>query len=314
MTQEEFQKKVEETIEYNEKISKDGIDGENNSYPIDAFTDNSSFADSTEDVDKKPFAYIEIPRLDEFLPIYLGATEQNLYDGVAHIEGTSMPTGGVDTHSVIAGHRGYSQSRFFRYIDQIEEGDQFYIYVLGNKLSYKVVSQMIIAPDDVGNLRIQQGKDLVSLLSCHPYPYMSHRIVVTGMRINNDSSESDLNSDIEYKNEITKGMVEEVWKQNNSNIESADYENSPNYDVKNQNVSMKSNSDENKQEDNSESNPGNYQEIHDGNNYETSDFIVTEKVDIKSVKKKNYIAIGTGLIIILLCVVKLIKVIKEDIL
>lgn len=316
ITEEELRNKADELIRYNEQITQDGINGEVENYPSDVFqssesktidnesvdtgTDSGSAVQESPDknveIDKNAFGYIEIPKLDEYIPIYLGATEENLYEGVAHVAGTSMPIGGIGTHSVIAGHRGYSKARLFRYIDQLKPGDKFYIYVLGNKLSYQVNSQMIITPDDVGKLMIKEDKDLVSLLSCYPYPYMSHRIVVTGSRIPNDANESDLNANINYKNGVTQEVVSEVWKNNNENISEAPMQ------VDGEAVSIDGSSADNSLEVNPE-----IVKLNEG-------FVEEGKVDIKSVKKKNYMLIAVGLFLILLCLIKLIMVIKEDIL
>lgn len=129
------------------------------------------------------FAFIEIPKIGETLPIYLGATTNNLAKGVAQVTESSLPTGGSGTHSVIAGHRGYYGATFFRYIDQLETGDLFYIHVLNRVLTYKVIGQATIEPDDTSSLGIVDGADLVTLLTCTPYPTDRYRLLVYGSRV-----------------------------------------------------------------------------------------------------------------------------------
>lgn len=129
------------------------------------------------------FAFIEIPKIGETLPIYLGATPTNLAKGAAQVTESSLPTGGSGTHSVIAGHRGYYGATFFRYIDQLETGDLFYIHVLDKVLTYEVTGQATIEPDDTSSLSIVEGADLVTLLTCTPYPTDRYRLLVYGSRV-----------------------------------------------------------------------------------------------------------------------------------
>jgi len=136
-----------------------------------------------------PFAYIDIPRISQKLPIYLGATDANLAKGVGQIERTSLPIGGLGTHSVIAGHRGFSRSiPFFRYLNQLVVGDRFYIHVLDRTLTYEVFATEVILPDEREKLSIDPEKDLVTLLTCEPYRANTHRLLVYAVRIDGDES------------------------------------------------------------------------------------------------------------------------------
>lgn len=175
---------LKEVYEYNEKL-KLSVSYKNDPFNTSAYNSKSdiSFLDK-DDV----FGYLEIPKLGEKLPIYMGASSEHLANGVAQIENTSLPAGGPDTHSVLAGHRGYSTSTMFRYIDQLEKGDAFYVNVLGKQLKYEVVGQEVILPDQIEKLNIYPGEDRVTLLSCHPYPYNSHRILVYGRRVEQDET------------------------------------------------------------------------------------------------------------------------------
>lgn len=116
--------------------------------------------------------YIQIPDMDVTLPLYIGATENNMALGAAVLSETSMPIGGPDTNCVIAGHRGYGGAPFFRDIENLQEGSMVFLKNPWDTLAYKVTKIEIIDPHDVDSILIQPGKDLVTLLTCHPY--MSH--------------------------------------------------------------------------------------------------------------------------------------------
>ncbi|MGB4588250.1 MAG: class C sortase [Clostridiaceae bacterium] len=132
------------------------------------------------------FGYLEIPKIQEILPIYLGATESNLAKGVAQMESTSIPIGGTGTNSVIAGHRGYYGADMFRYLDQLEVGDRIYIYALGMTLTYEVTGSEVIHPYQTEKLEIEPDKDQITLLTCTPYRVSTHRLIVHTRRIPND--------------------------------------------------------------------------------------------------------------------------------
>lgn len=171
------------------------------------------------------FAFIEIPKIGETLPIYIGATTNNLAKGVAQVTESSLPTGGSGTHSVIAGHRGYYGSTFFRYIDQLEIGDLFYIHVLNQVLIYNVTGQSIIEPDDTSTLGIVMGEDLVTLLTCTPYPTDRYRLLIYGSRVNDEvesveyanASEDVLVGEMNAEDVTVEQMKDEVISSNESN-------------------------------------------------------------------------------------------------
>ena len=115
------------------------------------------------------FGVITIPAMDLEMPIYLGATYQHMADGAAHLSQTSLPIGGENTNCVIAGHRGWRGASYFRYIEKLRIGDEVRITNLWETLYYKVVDIQIIAPYEVERILIQEGRDLITLLTCHPY-------------------------------------------------------------------------------------------------------------------------------------------------
>jgi len=136
------------------------------------------------DVDKKGvMGVIEIPRINVTLPVYHGTSDQVLEEGAGHLEGSSLPVGGDTTHACIAAHRGLTTKKFFTDLDQIENGDIFLINVLGEKLAYQVYQTEVVTPDVIEPLKIERGKDLVTLITCTPYGVNTHRIYVHGSRI-----------------------------------------------------------------------------------------------------------------------------------
>ena len=117
------------------------------------------------------------------LPIYHGTSDEVLENGVGHLQGSSLPIGGENTRSVLTGHRGLPNSKLFTRLDELEEGDLFFLDVCGEKLAYRVNEIQVIKPEEADSLGIQAGKDLVSLVTCTPYGINTHRLVVTGERI-----------------------------------------------------------------------------------------------------------------------------------
>lgn len=126
---------------------------------------------------------IDIPKISVNLPIYHGTKEEVLSSGAGHVQGTSIPVGGENTHSVLTAHRGLPSSRLFTRLDELVEGDMFFINIQNNTLAYKVSKIKTINPEQVEYLKIEEGKDLVSLVTCTPYGINTHRLVVTGERV-----------------------------------------------------------------------------------------------------------------------------------
>ena len=126
---------------------------------------------------------VEIPKIHLNLPIYHGTSERVLEDGAGHLEGSSLPVGGTDTHCCISAHRGLVQKKMFTELDELEKDDIFLIHVLGETLCYRVSKIQTVMPDEVKSLEIQRGKDLVTLITCTPYGINTHRLYVEGCRI-----------------------------------------------------------------------------------------------------------------------------------
>lgn len=130
-------------------------------------------------------SYIEIPKIKCSLPIYHGTDEGVLQIAVGHIEGSSLPVGGLNTHCVLSGHRGLPSAKLFSNLDKLEEGDIFMIRTLDQTLTYEVDQIRIVLPDEVDNLKIEEGKDLCTLVTCTPYGINTHRLLVRGHRVAN---------------------------------------------------------------------------------------------------------------------------------
>ena len=129
--------------------------------------------------------YISIPKINIVLPIRLGANKENMSKGAVHLTETSYPIGGKNTNSVIAAHRGHVSSNMFKDIDKLEKQDKVYIQNFREKLEYEVYETDVIQPDDVNAILIQDNKDLITLISCHPYGQDTKRYVVYCKRISN---------------------------------------------------------------------------------------------------------------------------------
>ena len=129
--------------------------------------------------------YIEIPSIDCSLPIYHGTEESVLQIAVGHLEWSSLPVGGESTHCVLSGHRGLPSAKLFTNLDKLQTGDIFMLRVLDNVLTYEVDQILIVEPQEAGALRIEEGKDYCTLVTCTPYGINTHRLLVRGHRIDN---------------------------------------------------------------------------------------------------------------------------------
>ena len=128
-------------------------------------------------------AYVDIPKINVYLPVQHGTGADTLECAVGHVVGTSLPVGGSSTHAVLSAHSGLASSKLFSDIDQLAVGDMFYIHVLGEVLAYKVDAIHTVLPTDTSLLQIADGKDLVTLVTCTPFGINTHRLLVRGHRI-----------------------------------------------------------------------------------------------------------------------------------
>ena len=128
-------------------------------------------------------AYIDIPKINVYLPVQHGTGAETLERSVGHVMGTSLPVGGSSTHAVLSAHSGMASSKLFSDIDRLAEGDTFYIHVLGDTLAYEVDGINTVLPTDTSLLQIEDGKDLVTLVTCTPFGINTHRLLVRGHRV-----------------------------------------------------------------------------------------------------------------------------------
>jgi|GEM_PF-50035 len=128
-------------------------------------------------------ARLRIPAIDLDLPVYHGTSDQTLLKGVGHLEGTSLPVGGESTRAVLTGHRGLAQATMFTNLDRLKVGDTFTIEVFDEVLTYRIYDKKVVEPTETEALRVEEGRDLVTLVTCTPLGINTHRILVTGERV-----------------------------------------------------------------------------------------------------------------------------------
>ena len=179
MSREKYDEIIARAEAYNRELSKSGIkwildDEEKKNY-------NQQLAIS----DSSVMGYIDIPKIDIKLPIYHGTDESVLQIAIGHLEGTSLPVGGEGSHCVMSGHRGLPSAKLFSDLDKITEGDTFSMTVMNRTLTYEVDQIRVVEPSDLSDLKIEQGKDYCTLVTCTPYGINTHRLLVRGHRVAN---------------------------------------------------------------------------------------------------------------------------------
>lgn len=127
--------------------------------------------------------YIEIPKIGVYLPVQHGTDAETLERAVGHVVGTSLPVGGNSTHAVLSAHSGMAGAKLFSDIDRLAVGDVFYIHVLGEVLAYEVDNIATVLPEDTSLLQIEDGRDLLTLVTCTPFGVNTHRLLVRGHRV-----------------------------------------------------------------------------------------------------------------------------------
>lgn len=140
--------------------------------------------------------YISIPKIKLELPIYEGVTATNLTKGIAHMESTSLPNGRTNTHSVLAGHTGIYEAELFDNLDKLNAGDVFYITFYGEKSKYKITDEIIVLPDDTSSIKVEDGRCLVTLVTCTPKTINTHRLLITGEKVIEEDEEDTTDSNV----------------------------------------------------------------------------------------------------------------------
>lgn len=173
-------------VDYNHEIYASGQKG----LDCTLAYEGPSFILADYGLESEVFAVISIPALELEMPVFLGATYRHMADGTAHLSQTSIPIGGKNTNCVIAGHRGWGGASYFRYVDKLQPGDEVIITNLWEEIHYRVVETQIIQPNEVEQILIKPGRELVTLLTCHPYASGGRqRYLVICERINYENDE-----------------------------------------------------------------------------------------------------------------------------
>jgi sortase A len=139
--------------------------------------------------------YISVPKFHIRVPIYHGTEESVLQHAIGHLEATSLPVGGENTHTQVCGHRGLPSARLFTDLDKIREGDTWTITVLNETYTYECDQIRIVEPEDLSELNIVEGQDLCTLITCTPYGINTHRLLVRGHRVPNAQGNADVTAD-----------------------------------------------------------------------------------------------------------------------
>ncbi len=179
----DYSELLEQMKAYNTEIFENGQEGLSDAWSFE----QDAFDLKILGLEDNLVGYITIPAMDEELPLYLGADEENLSKGAAVLAKTSMPIGGMNTNCVIAGHRGYGGAAMFRDIEALSVGDKVYITNPWETLTYEVVHTIAIRPDDLDAVKIVEGEDLVTLVTCHPYMHNYQRYVVYCQRVHGET-------------------------------------------------------------------------------------------------------------------------------
>ncbi|EGT3620443.1 TPA: class C sortase [Clostridium perfringens] len=152
--------------------------------------------------------YIEIPSINIKLPIYYGSSVDILKKGVGVLEGTSLPVGGENTHSVLSAHTGLANQKLFTDIDKLKDGDVFYLHILKKDLAYKVNQIKVVHPDEIDDLKISEDKDYVTLLTCYPYGINTERLLVRGERTDlSERTEVQVQKEISTFNHSNENLI-----------------------------------------------------------------------------------------------------------
>lgn len=151
--------------------------------PLVHYEEVEGYFDTLNVTKDQMIGYIKIDRINVELPIYHGTSESVLSQGVGHFQGSSLPVGGKNTHSILSAHRGLPSSKLFTDLDRVEIGDTFEIVILDQIFTYQVDQIKVIDPTETGDLYIIEGEDYCTLLTCTPYGINTHRLLVRGVRV-----------------------------------------------------------------------------------------------------------------------------------
>ncbi len=185
----DYDRIIGEAVDYNARLAKTGIIWQMNDAQIKEY-------ESILDINGSGImGYIDIPKIHITLPVYHGTADSVLQVAIGHLTGTSLPVGGEGSHCVVSGHRGLPSARLFTDLDKLVAGDTWTINVLDRTLTYEVDQIRVVEPTDLSNLKIEQGKDYCTLVTCTPYGINTHRLLVRGHRIPNAQGDANVIAD-----------------------------------------------------------------------------------------------------------------------
>ena len=176
LQQEDYTALFDRADDYNREFYKTEL-------PLINYHQVSGYSDTLRLSENEMIGYLKIDRIGVELPIYHGTSSEVLNKGVGHLEGSSLPVGGENTHSVMSAHRGLPSAKLFTDLDRMELGDTFQIIVLDQVLTYQVDLIKVIEPTDFSDLQIIEGGDYCTLFTCTPYGINTHRLLVRGVRV-----------------------------------------------------------------------------------------------------------------------------------
>ena len=198
MSNEEYETVWNASLDYNRRLAV-------NPNPWDMTDEQREDYESQLNVDATGnMGFISIPKIDVNLPIYHGTSDEVLQTSIGHIDGTSLPSGSIHSnpdnfdevefpsHSVLSGHRGLPSAKLFSDLDAMEVGDVFYLTILDQTLTYRVDQITVVVPEDSSELVLVSGKDYCTLMTCTPYGINTHRLLVRGIRVENDKELVDV--------------------------------------------------------------------------------------------------------------------------
>ncbi len=189
MSREEYKSILDSARKYNKGLAETGMLWNMTE------TEKAAYEKELAIEDSGIMGYISIPKFHIRCPLYHGTDEEVLQKAIGHLEASSLPVGGKSTHTLVSGHRGLPSARLFTDLDKVKEGDTWTITVLNETITYECDQVRIVLPDDLSDLKIEEGKDLCTLITCTPYGINTHRLLVRGHRVPNANGTADVTAD-----------------------------------------------------------------------------------------------------------------------
>lgn len=172
----DYSEYFEAAEKYNERLNE-------LKFPLKDYSEAEGYTEVLNLTGSGMMGYITIPSIGVELPIYHTVSDDVLANAAGHMEGTGLPIGGIGNHSVISAHRGLPNSKLFTDLDKLKQGDTFTVSILDREIIYRVEKILTVIPENVQNIKAEEGEDLCTLLTCTPYGINTHRLLVQGKRI-----------------------------------------------------------------------------------------------------------------------------------